>query len=409
MSLDGANGKLWPRNSRRREPPGGSFPSKNDQSRKPIVQQRNKPTYSKQPRPRGGYYSGANGVGTEEAGLDEATDVEVGSVFLQGSKKQSLNHLLNFHLSRESHHGGSCAPKHQRWNTVGKHKYNKEQFLQANCQFVVKSSGDYKMYMNNPDALVDWDMIEQVNIQVGEFPSCPICLFPPVAAKMTRCGHIYCWSCVLHYLALSEKTWGKCPICYEAIHQRDLKSVVAIAHNQFNTNETITFKLMKKLRGSLIASPIDEFIPDDEKFLNVSDVSTKVYCKLLLANKGEVIDIITRERKELTRQLEEDGDTSEKCFIDQAIGLLGERENFVSEQVDKQENKIENNLDVKQSNFDNLRPRFESTSSENYGSDVSASVSDGNDNVQDVLEENRQEPSKYIYFYQGNLYILIYN
>ena len=24
----------------------------------------------------------------------------------------------------------------------------------------------------------------------------------PAAAKITRCGHVYCWSCVLHYLAL---------------------------------------------------------------------------------------------------------------------------------------------------------------------------------------------------------------
>lgn len=30
------------------------------------------------------------------------------------------------------------------------------------CQFVVTSSGEYKQYMNNPDALVDWDLIEQV-------------------------------------------------------------------------------------------------------------------------------------------------------------------------------------------------------------------------------------------------------
>lgn len=30
------------------------------------------------------------------------------------------------------------------------------------CQFIVQESGDYKQYMNNPDALVKWDLIEQV-------------------------------------------------------------------------------------------------------------------------------------------------------------------------------------------------------------------------------------------------------
>jgi len=56
----------------------------------------------------------------------------------------------------------------------------------------------------------------------NEPPCCPICLQHPTAAKMTRCGHIYCWACVLHYLALGEKTWRKCPICYESIHNDDL-------------------------------------------------------------------------------------------------------------------------------------------------------------------------------------------
>ena len=44
-----------------------------------------------------------------------------------------------------------------------------------------------------------------------------------VLAKMTRCGHIYCWPCILHYLTLGEQSWRKCPICYEAVHEKDLK------------------------------------------------------------------------------------------------------------------------------------------------------------------------------------------
>lgn len=30
------------------------------------------------------------------------------------------------------------------------------------CQFIVNEKGDYKQYMTNQDALVDWDLIEQV-------------------------------------------------------------------------------------------------------------------------------------------------------------------------------------------------------------------------------------------------------
>lgn len=71
--------------------------------------------------------------GKEEPGL-EVDEAELGSVFVQGSKKQSLNHLLNFHFEpRENqwHSGGVNSKSGHRIWSVQKHKYNKEQFLQA--------------------------------------------------------------------------------------------------------------------------------------------------------------------------------------------------------------------------------------------------------------------------------------
>lgn len=79
------------------------------------------------------------------------------------------------------------------------------------------------MYAKSADTLVDWTKIEQILVRNSEEPQCPICLFPPVASKMTKCGHVYCWSCILHYLALSDKEWRKCPICYESVYIKDLK------------------------------------------------------------------------------------------------------------------------------------------------------------------------------------------
>ena len=38
--------------------------------------------------------------------------------------------------------------------------------------------------------------------------------FPPfspnLAAKITRCGHVYCWSCLLHYLSLVRPQKSVC-------------------------------------------------------------------------------------------------------------------------------------------------------------------------------------------------------
>ena len=96
--------------------------------------------------------------------------------------------------------------------------------VSCSCQFAVRSGPDYSNHLIDPDLLVDWDLIEQVVLKTSaEVPSCPICLSPPVAAKITRCGHVYCWTCILHYLSLSDDESRKCPICFEDVCNKDLK------------------------------------------------------------------------------------------------------------------------------------------------------------------------------------------
>lgn len=73
----------------------------------------------------------------------QAELAEPGSVVVQGSKKQNLNHLLNFHYEPREMQGGSGTWNHGKLikglprnsnrclPPVQRHKYNKEQFLQA--------------------------------------------------------------------------------------------------------------------------------------------------------------------------------------------------------------------------------------------------------------------------------------
>ncbi|XP_063932738.1 E3 ubiquitin-protein ligase RNF10 [Zophobas morio] len=404
-SQDGASGKLWPRSGRRREPAGGSLASKNESSRKPTPQRTVKNFDIKRPRPRGTLNTGSTMGRTETTRLEEDFEAELGSVFLPGSKKQSLNHLLNFVYVTPTREGryqserGSSNKNSNRLILTKKHKYNKEHFLQANCQFVVNSSGDYKQYMNNPDALVDWSLIEQVNVQVSDYPSCPICLYPPVAAKMTRCGHIYCWSCVLHYLSLSDKTWRKCPICYESVYKQDLKSVTSKHYKTFNVDNVITFKLMKRVKGSLVTYPAAATVRE-EKIFNLSDAENDVYSKLLVANQLEVLSIIDRENNELKAQLIENGECPENCFIEEALRLLDERRNAVLRNFEPGTNFLDENkaceLNKDAENFnenlaiaDNTDAPFEGISSNNVE----------RENL-DISTTTQQ--SKFHYFYQAS-------
>lgn len=130
---DVASGKFWPKSGHRREPINNG-PTKNESNRKPIPR-RNK-FLDKRPKPRSNYHCGAAG-GKENAGLEQDKS-ELGSVIVQGNKKQSLNHLLNFLYTPRGDNGGNpngatvkYSSGNNRWISTQKHKYNKEQFLQA--------------------------------------------------------------------------------------------------------------------------------------------------------------------------------------------------------------------------------------------------------------------------------------
>ncbi|XP_034251606.1 RING finger protein 10 [Thrips palmi] len=425
---DGAGGKTFPRSSRRRETPGASAP-KYDPVRKPTTQKGK--AFDKRPRPRGPFMEGR-----KEGPQVALEDAEYGSVISQGSKKQNLNHLLNFHYApregsshqhwrhQSSGHGSGLA----RFFRGTPHKYNKEQFLQANCQFAVKADGDYRQYLCNPDQLVDWDLVEQIRVMSPEETSCPICLYPPVAGKMTRCGHIFCWSCILHYLALSDKTWRKCPICYESVHKRDLKSVQALKPTSFTVGGEITLRLMRRERGSLEAVPVEQWdMRPPVSLLSVSETAVDtVYAKLLLADSFDVLKIMEDEKTALKEQIRIDNDSPEVCFVEQAMEMLLEREALVkgvkgvqpaAAPVDTEEQKhdtpkdhlpdaetggaddttnselhdscsgLKDGLDSK-----SVRPRLESTGSEDNGTTITA---------EDLEHSSLQQPQKHFYFYQA--------
>ncbi|XP_057213197.1 RING finger protein 10 isoform X1 [Triplophysa rosa] len=326
---DGKNNGGSKRYTRKREPTfpkGESFPG-------PRRSQPHKSkNFDKRPPQRGGggdRQYGLTGGGRREE-VVENRRAEFSPAQFAGPKKISLNHLLNFTFEPRGGHLGSGGDGHSCWgrrNKWGhKHKpFNKELFLQANCQFVVIDDQDYQAHFTDPDTLVDWDCVQQVRINSHEVPSCPICLYPPVAAHMTRCGHIYCWPCMLHYLSLSEKSWSKCPICYEAVHSTDLKSVVAMETHQYVTGDVITMRLMRREKGSLVALPSAQWIKVEEP-IRFGDVHLSSYSKLLLASKGQVWGLLAEEREALQMQLSQEKDDPQACFIQSALLMLQERE-----------------------------------------------------------------------------------
>ncbi|KAK3540738.1 hypothetical protein QTP70_034789 [Hemibagrus guttatus] len=333
---DAKNNGSSKRYNRKREP---AFPkAENFPGPRRTHPQKGK-NFDKRPPQRGGgggRQGGLMGGGRREE-VAETRRAEFSPAQFSGPKKISLNHLLNFTFEPRGGHASSGGDGHSCWgrrNKWGhKHKpFNKELFLQANCQFVVIDDQDYQAHFTDPDTLVSWDCVQQVRIYSHEVPSCPICLYPPVAAHITRCGHIYCWPCMLHYLSLSEKTWSKCPICYEAVHSVDLKSVVAMETRQYVPGDVITMRLMRREKGVLVALPSSQWVKVEEP-IRFGDVRLSSYSKLLLASQDQVLGLLAEERAALQTQLKQEQDDPQACFVQSALLQLQEREDGLLKRV----------------------------------------------------------------------------
>jgi hypothetical protein len=91
--------------------------------------------------------------------------------------------------------------------------------VQANHRFILKPdrNQDYFFATHDPDYSVEWKDIFMVHAKRNTQYICPICrdenLIAPV---ISRCGHIFCWPCILHYLLYSSdnegEDWRKCPL-----------------------------------------------------------------------------------------------------------------------------------------------------------------------------------------------------
>lgn len=329
---DGYGSSKKKRGSRGKESAGGR-PHADAVPRRSTPQQQKFRPVDKRPRARGSY----NVHEKQEVTLGQ--EAEQGSVWKPGSKKQNLNHLLNFSYDSHDHFSGGRGGRRPtaNWSAKKAVKFNKEQFLQANCQFVVRDDGDYAIHSADPDTLVEWSNVEQLRLFSEGVPSCPICLFPPVAAKITRCGHVYCWPCMLHYLSLSEKSWAKCPICFEAVHEKDLKSVEALHTPSVKMGTPITLTLMKRERGSTICMPSYQWKSID-KPLNVDGDEDFCFAKLLCATPQQVLDILDKEKAALLKQLQEDGNESlEGSYINAALEVLKKRKQDVDTRIEAKE------------------------------------------------------------------------
>jgi hypothetical protein len=165
-----------------------------------------------------------------------------------------LSHLLNFVYEFPSKDDSKPRRHHKKRYHI---PFKRERFLQANCRFLVspKPNGDYSSNLGDADSAIDWTYVEEVIFPINVDYECVICLYPPIAPKITKCGHIFCFVCIIRYILqdhFSSRVYVPCPVCQEKICVDDLRIVHLQRVPNYKPQSEIEFVKLKRLKESNI-------------------------------------------------------------------------------------------------------------------------------------------------------------
>ena len=189
----------------------------------------------------------------------------------------SITHLMNFSLPPRPQFNSSHHPNHryQRRNPTwglgsGYHSTDKARYVHANYRFIVRPDKGYHTQAIDADVHLPWDSVLQVLGSVEtQSTSCPICLSPPVAPRMAKCGHIFCLPCLIRYMHSTDESnplpekrarWKKCPICEDSVYvseTRPLRWFEGQEASLLREDGDVLLKLLRREPGSTLALPRD--------------------------------------------------------------------------------------------------------------------------------------------------------
>lgn len=148
-------------------------------------------------------------------------------------------------------------------------------------------------------------------------------------ASLTLPHQVYCYPCILHYLNTSDNKWARCPICFDSVNEKQLKSVKwfdgpthsyddepgddapsassSVADNTLSATpregSLLRMRLMQRPQITTLALPrshtwpSDLLLPHQAPFHFLPDVYD--YAKFMLATPAYLIQDLTRDLDEL--------------------------------------------------------------------------------------------------------------
>jgi len=81
-------------------------------------------------------------------------------------------------------------------------------------------------------------------------PSCPICLEECIAPRVSRCGHVFCFSCIFRHVVKdlsAPRGTNKCPLCFERVCSDEIKLLIIERGQSCRTGDRIELTLISKV------------------------------------------------------------------------------------------------------------------------------------------------------------------
>ncbi|KAK9447780.1 uncharacterized protein V1518DRAFT_396357 [Limtongia smithiae] len=249
-----------------------------------------------------------------------------------GSPRQRRSHISASHLNfsqpvrdySSNRYGGQTL-----WRKAAHSVADKAHYVNANFRFIVNPCGDYKTLSADPNIVVPWHLVLQVLVsKATQSSSCPICLNDkPVAARMARCGHVFCLACLMRMLesdmpsgatvedeSKPKKKRNTCPLCFENVSLSDARPVRWIDHDGDTSSSPavgrdVVLRLVKRKAGSILALPRDggEFPNSTTDIPWHFAAEVMDYARVMKGTEDYITAEFEREVRELEFMEQEDG------------------------------------------------------------------------------------------------------
>mmetsp|Transcript_4165 Transcript_4165/g.12516 ORF Transcript_4165/g.12516 Transcript_4165/m.12516 type:complete len:621 (+) Transcript_4165:351-2213(+) len=229
------------------------------------------------------------------------------------------------HRASPAQHSRKSArtPARSRHESV---PFSRERFVQANFTFCIKREGISAPQISTADFVLPWESIEMVLVNVNAVEpdyTCPVCLDAFSAPKMTPCGHIFCYLCMLQFLSYSSTGHIKCPLCAELVSEADLKSVEFRKIVPFKEDSEQTVRLLARPKTSMVFEAYRPSADDPKGTIPIYDAKDTPYSRLMFADEDLYLNHLLNEINQISIMVASSEDQMQMAaFADHALTII---------------------------------------------------------------------------------------